>query len=94
VNPPAAFVGRDALNPMPTGFRVEAFAATAREGQCKKGVAVFKVRAGDTGMLSADAIGVAEVGVGQFGSEQTGVAAPFGRTEFDLTHGNHGNLRR
>lgn len=78
---------------MTARFHAQPFGAAAGKREGQKGVALFKVRQGDTGMLSADAIGVAEVGVGQLGGEQTGVAAAFGRTEFNLTFSSHGMLR-
>ena len=36
-------------------------------------------------MLSADAIGVTQVSLGQLGGKQAGISTALGRTEFDLT---------
>ena len=85
VNPSTSFVSWDALNPMAARLVVEAGHVGAFKKEGQQGVAGFEVRLRAAGMLSADAVGVAQVSVSQFGREQACIRTAFSRPEFDLT---------
>lgn len=85
VNPTAPLPRRDALHAMAPGLLVELLDTRAVQVKSDKGIALAQVGQRVTRMLSADAIGVTQVGLGQLCSKQTGIGAALGRTEFDLT---------
>ena len=66
-------------------FMVQPFHMSAFHNQGQQGIALLKVRKRGARMLSADAVGVTQVSLGQLGREKTGVRTAFGRAEFDLT---------
>jgi hypothetical protein len=70
--------GRDALDAVPTSLVVEALATGPIDLQ--------RIVVDET-VLSEDSLAQTTIGQHEIGTEETRILAPFGRTDFDDSHG-------